>query len=334
MEYLVIDTESCTGRADDGSLCSLGYAICDEKLNILCQEDLLFNPMPKRFQVGDKKNAKRTGITFAYSVEEFRKAPKFCDTYSKIKDLFKGRTVLGFSMSNDVKYLNDACDKYSLKRIDYKFYDIQYIYQLMHPDESAIGLKTLNEKYSVEYLAHRSDEDAAGSVMLLKKFLEAEGTTFKEVVKKYKLHRGVNSQDGYYVCYSDAVIEGLHGLKISKRIQSYVFADYLKNLPYVQKPLERICFSAKIEKMDVSFTRTLIDLCYEKNFVYDHDTDLITVFVTDEKEDKRIAYLNSKQIKRLKIMSLNEFCKFIGYSENFIYSDKQFLTEFYKKLTK
>ena len=82
MEYLVIDTESCTGRSDDGSLCSLGYAVCDENLNILSQNDVLFNPMPKRFQVGDKKNAKRTGITFAYTVEEFRKAPKFCDIYS------------------------------------------------------------------------------------------------------------------------------------------------------------------------------------------------------------------------------------------------------------
>ena len=44
MEYLVIDTESCTGRSDDGSLCSLGYAICDENLNVIRQEDLLFNP--------------------------------------------------------------------------------------------------------------------------------------------------------------------------------------------------------------------------------------------------------------------------------------------------
>ena len=331
MEYLVIDTESCTGRADDGSLCSLGYAICDENLNILFQEDLLFNPLPKRFQVGDKKNAKRTGITFAYTVEEFRKAPKFKEVYNKVKSLFKGRIVLGFSMNNDVKYINDACDKYSLKRIEYKFYDIQYIYHLMHPEDNAIGLKTLNEKFGIEYLAHRSDEDAAGSVMLLKKFLEAENTTLSNVVKKYKIHKGVNSANGYYVCYSDAVIEGLYGLKISKRIQSYVFAEYIKNLPYVQKPIERICFSTKIEKLDVDFVRTLIDMCYERNYVYDHDTDLTTIFVTDDKEDKRILYLNEKQRKKLKIMSLEEFCELIGYTENFIYSDKTFLTNYYQK---
>ena len=167
--------------------------------------------------------------------------------------------------------------------------------------------------------------------MLLKKFLEAEDTTLASVVKKYKIHKGVNSTNGYYVCYSDAVIEGLYGLRISKRIQSYVFAEYLKNLPYVQKPVERICFSAKIEKLDVDFVRTLIDMCYERNFVYDHDTDLTTIFVTDDKEDKRILYLNEKQRKRLKIMSLEEFCKFLGYTENFIYSDKTFLTNYYQK---
>lgn len=334
MEYLVIDTESCTGRSDDGSLCSLGYAICDENLNILCQEDILINPMPKRFQVGDKKNAKRTGITFAYTIEEFRKAPKFCDVYSKIKDLFKGRTILGFSMGNDVKYINDACDKYSLKRIEYKFYDIQYIYQLMHPEDTAVGLKTLNEKFGIEYLAHRSDEDAVGSVMLLSAFLKADNLNLKEAVKKYKLHHGLNCRDGYHVCYSDAVFEGLYGLKLSKRIQSFVLAEYLKNLPYVQKPTERVCFSSKIEKLDVNLIRTLIDICYEKNYSYDHDTDLTTIFVTDDKEDKRISYLNERQLQKLKIMSLNDFCKFIGYTENFIYNDKQFLTEFYTKLNK
>lgn len=334
MEYLVIDTESCSGRSDDGSLCSLGYAICDENLNVLKQEDILINPLPKRFSVGDKKNAKRTGITFAYTVEEFRKAPKFCDVYLKIKDLFKGRTVLGFSMSNDVKYLNDACDKYSLKRIEYKFYDIQYIYQLMHPNDNAIGLKTLNEKFGIEYLAHRSDEDAVGSALLLKSFLNAENTALNSVLKKYKVHRGVNGADGYYLCYSDAVIEGLYGLKISKRIQSYVFAEYLKSLPYVQRPTERICFSTKIEKQDVNFVRTLIDLCYEKGYSYDHDTDLTTIFVTDEKDDKRITYLNAKQRAKLKILTLKEFCDFVGYSEDFIYSDKTFLTSYYKKLNK
>lgn len=333
MEYLVIDTESCTGRGDDGSLCSLGYAICDEELNILKQEDILFNPMPKRFLIGDKKNLKRTGISFAYTVEEFRNSPRFFEVYAKVKELFKGRIVLGFSMSNDIKYINDACDKYEMPRIEYKFYDIQFIYQLLHPEETSVGLKTLNEKYGIEYIAHRSDEDAAGSVLLLKTFLKAEGLTFNEVIKKYKIHKGKNTSKGYHIGYSDAVIDQLYGLKRSKRIQGIILSDFIKNLPFVNTPKERICFSHKIEKMDVNFVRTLIDLCYEQNCCYDHDTDIITLFVTDDKEDKRISHLTPKQKKNLKIMSLNEFCDFVGYTEDFEYHDKAFLTSYYQQLS-
>lgn len=334
MEYLVIDTESCTGRANDGSLCSIGYAVCDENLNVLKQEDVLINPLPKRFFIGDKKNFKRTGIEFAYTIEEFRKAPRFNNLYAKIKELFKGRTVLGFSMSNDVKYLNDACDKFELPRIEYKYYDIQFVYQLMHPEETSTGLKTLNEKYQIEYIAHRSDEDAVGSVMLLKRFLECDGLTFADAIKKYKIHKGVNNHEGYYTCYADSVIEGLYGLKISKRIQSIVLANYLKNLPYLSAPIEKVCFSHKIEKMEVNFVRTLIDLCYEQNYSYDRDTDVATIYVTDEKDDKRISYLNKKQLEKLKVLTLSEFCKLVGYTEDFIYNDKTFLTAYYKRLTK
>ena len=97
MQYLIIDTESCTGKSDDGSLCSLGYAIADENFNIVERNDLLINPLPKRFAVGDKKNLKRTGVMFAYGVEEFRRAPTFKDRYYDVKRLFNGRLVLGFA---------------------------------------------------------------------------------------------------------------------------------------------------------------------------------------------------------------------------------------------
>jgi hypothetical protein len=121
--------------------------------------------MPKKFLIGSKKSIIKTGVTFAYEVDEFRKAPRFYEIYDKIKELFNGRIVLGFSLANDIKYINNACDFFKLERICYEFYDIQFIYQLLHPEEKAVGLKTLNQKYSIEYIEHRSDEDAfsAGS---------------------------------------------------------------------------------------------------------------------------------------------------------------------------
>ena len=329
MEYVVIDTESCTGRSDDGSLCSIGYAICDENFNVLQKEDLLINPLPKRFSVGDKKNAKRTGVTFSYTVEEFRRAPRFNEIYNKVKEIFTDRTVIGFSMANDVKYLNNACDSFNLPRIEYFFYDVQFIYQLLFPDETSVGLKTLNEKYKIEYVEHRSDEDAVGSLILLKKFLDNLGFSFDEVIKKYGIHAGENTVDGYHIGFSDAIIQEKFGLKRSKRIQGIIFSDYIKKLPK-RSCHEKVCFSYKIERSDVNFVRSLIDLIYSKEWCYTHDTDICTVYVTDEEDDKRLNYLSLKQRKKIRTLSLSEFKILVGYEKDFDYDDSKFLTAYYK----
>ena len=275
MEYLVLDTESCTGRADDCSLCSIGYTICDENFNLIKQEDILVNPMPKKFLIGSKKSIIKTGVTFAYEVDEFRKAPRFNLIYEKIKELFSGRIVLGFSLANDIKYINNACDYFKLERICYEFYDIQFIYQLLHPEEKAVGLKTLNQKYGIEYIEHRSDEDAFGSVILLKKFLEEEKLSFLEVIDKYKIHNGKNTLKGYHTSYSEAIIDELYGLKRSKRIQGEILHNHLRNLSKISNPKEIFCFSNKIERVDVNFIRTLIDVAYEKGYLFINILDFL-----------------------------------------------------------
>lgn len=331
MEYLVIDTESCTGKDNDGSLCSIGYAVCDENLNIIKQEDVLFNPLPKRFAVGDKKNAKRTGVTFAYEVEDFRKAPRFSERYDFVRSLFENRIVLGFAMVNDVKYLNDACNKYNLPRITYEFIDAQFIYQLIHPEANSIGLKTLGEKYELHYTEHRSDDDAAVSVMLLKKFLEEENLSLNEIVNKYSIHYGKNSSDGYHMNYSDALNTEDFGLKRSKKIQSILFFDYVSKLPK-KRTKNRICFSYKLEKADVNYTRTLIKLINEKGYSFTRDADACNVFVCydDEDNDKRKTCAMQVKKRDLVIMSVKDFEKQIGYTRNAEFNDKEFLAEYYE----
>ena len=114
---------------------------------------------------------------------------------------------------------------------------------------------------------------------------------------------------------------------------SFLHGMTLKKLPKPKKTDKKVCFSYKIEKMDVNFVRTLIDLCYEKGYAYDHDTDICFIYVSNEKDDKRIAHLNEKQLAKIKRFSLTEFCDFIGYDSVKKYSDTEFLTDFYSKLT-
>ena len=331
MEYLVIDTESCTGKDDDGSLCSIGYCICNDKLEITDREDVLFNPIPQRFSVGDKSNAKRTGVTFAYEVEDFRKAPRFNERYDFVKSLFENRIVIGFAMVNDVKYLNDACDKYGLPRIEFEFVDAQFIYQLFHPETNSVGLKTLGEKYNLTYTEHRSDDDAAVSVMLLKTFLDEEKLTLDEAIEKFGVHNGVNDAERCHMNYSDALNTEQFGLKRSKKIQSLLFYEFISRLP-VKRGRGKVCFSYKVEKLDVNYTRTLIKLLVEKGYSFTRDADACSVFVINDQNNNDKRKLLVEQIKKRKIaiLTLKEFEKLVGYEENYAFNDKVFLAGYYE----
>ena len=324
MEYLVIDTESCTGQTDDGSLCSFGYAICDENLNILTKEDIIFNPLPKKFFVGDKKNFKRTGVSFAYTKKEFRSAKKFSESYEKIKDLFSGRLVLGFSMVNDIKYINDACRKFDLPIIEYEFLDIQFIYKLLFPTQTSIGLKTLCEKYGGEFVAHRSDEDAAASLNLLNSFLKSEGYTLNSVIEKYGIKCGKNEADGYYLNYSEAVIKKQYGLTLTKRVANAVYSDFLHQLPQYRNKT-KVAFSHKIEKSDIDYLRTLIELIYKENMTFTHDFDICNIYVKADDETENTPILR----KKTKIINLSEFERTVGYEKNNYYDDELFLKNYF-----
>ena len=335
MEYIVIDTESCTGKSDDGSLCSVGYAVADDKLNIIKRDDIILNPLPKRFSVGDKKNLKRTGVMFAYTVEQFRNAPDFKDKYEEIKDLFTGRTVLGFAMANDVKYINDACDKFNLPRIEYAYMDVQFLYKLSNPEANSIGLKTLAEKYGITYMEHRSDEDAVVSLLVLKKMLEENNRTFNEYLTEYEVKFGKNTKNGYHHPYSLVEFRNEKGLKVSRRLQGFIYSDYLHRLPKRLKG-NVYCFAYDIEKKDVSLLRTLIDEIYLKGNSFTRDADVCNVYVKcgNEESDQRLTLLKttSKRLKR--VISLEDLFAELDINEVKRYDDSLFLAEFSEKLIK
>ncbi|MDD6902259.1 MAG: hypothetical protein PUI94_00055 [Eubacteriales bacterium] len=333
MQYLIIDTESCTGKSDDGSLCSFGYAIADENFNIIERNDLLINPLPKRFAVGDKKNLKRTGVMFAYGIDEFRRAPTFKDRYADIKRLFEGRLVLGFAMANDVKYLNDACDKYSLPRIEYEYMDVQFVYKLLNPDANSIGLKTLAEKYGIKYLEHRSDEDAVVSLSVLIGVLEENKVNYCDFIKNYEVVYGVNTSKGHHQPYSVSEFKGEKGLSISHRLKNLVYSDYLSKLPKRRKG-EVYCFAYSVERNDVDMLRTLINAVYRSGNSYNRDGDVCTVYVTktSNDEDERLSAIKqtSKRLKR--VISFEELKKELNVEKAETFDDTKFLIDFHEKL--
>ncbi len=329
MEFIAIDIESCTGRNDDGSLCSFGYAIFDEKFNLIDKKDILINPIPKRFLVGDDKHYNKTGVEFSYSIQSFRNSPKFCDKYDEIRSVIDERIVLLFANGNDIRYLNNACDKYNKKRIEYKFLDVQFIFQLLYPLETSLGLKKLADKFNVSFLEHRSDEDAFATAKILQGILKENSLTFNELIEKYGISYGENKEFGYKNSYSTALFNGEFNLKRSRRLQTIIFNDYLDNLPKI-KTNKVVCFSSKIEKEDVNFLRTLINLAYKNDIRFVQDINQSNIFVSDgnPKEDKKFQSLKIKS-KNITYLTLNDFKTFVGYKKDEIFKDAKLLKNYF-----
>ena len=70
LRYVFFDIECADGGK--GSICSFGYVITDEHFHELESNDLVINPESKFRLAGRSKNPE---ILFAYTEEEFRKAP-------------------------------------------------------------------------------------------------------------------------------------------------------------------------------------------------------------------------------------------------------------------
>ncbi len=160
MSIVVFDIECCDGR----NICSFGYVVADENLNVIVKRDIIINPRIGKIWVH------RQAPPLPYPVNEFYKAQDFSFYYNEIKDLLssKDNIVFGFSTLNDAIFLNTACERYGLAHIPFKFYDCQRIYGKLHQLTQQIGLETVANLYDIplEHI-HKSDDDALTTLQLL-----------------------------------------------------------------------------------------------------------------------------------------------------------------------
>lgn len=266
MNLLSIDTESCDGSAIDGSLCSVGYTLFDEKFNILSQKDILVNPLPQVFKLSSYGKAPR--INLAYEERVFRASPRFKEVYGEIKKLFENVLVLGFSFTNDIAYLNDACDKFGLPRIDFKYIDVQTIYSIYKGEKRQVGLSRIAEEFGIEFTEHRSDEDARATGLILKKITEQLGVNTDELIIKYELILGENGLEPRYMSYGAKEREKFD--KSVKSVKKILIEEFKSGLAAVEKKIpfklsgKSFCFAEDIEYGDVDLFRSLIFALHER----------------------------------------------------------------------
>lgn len=159
MKYLFFDIECANCFGGHGKICSFGYVLADENLNIIEQQDIVINPKAK-FHL---KRGGSEEIQLSYSQEEFLNAPAFDFFYDTISQLLQNPNYIcfGHSVKNDLNFIMSECKRYGLKCIDMKAYDTQILYKFLKKQTVDAGLEKICMQYSVDTShLHRSDYDA------------------------------------------------------------------------------------------------------------------------------------------------------------------------------
>ena len=180
--FVFFDCECANTFDGVGKICSLGYVICDDDLNIIESEDVVMNPECDFdwYLLSGKGDCK-----LAYSKDYFRTKPNYEAYYKDIKKLFTtgNRYIAGFAVSNDVGFVNDACERYELPYIQFRAFDLERY--LEHKYEKKQKLVEWAEEFGVnvaKFQSHKSEDDAIMTMLCLKAECLRTGESIEEIL--------------------------------------------------------------------------------------------------------------------------------------------------------
>lgn len=180
--FVFFDCECANTFDGVGKICSLGYVICDDDLNIIESEDVVMNPECDFdwYLLSGKGECK-----LAYSKDYFRTKPNYEAYYKDIKKLFTtgNRYIAGFAVSNDVGFVNDACERYELPYIQFRAFDLERY--LEHKYEKKQKLVEWAEEFGVnvaKFQSHKSEDDAIMTMLCLKAECMRTGESIEQIL--------------------------------------------------------------------------------------------------------------------------------------------------------
>ena len=324
--YLFFDIESATGSK--GCICEFGYVVTNENLEIIEERNVLMNPKCEFSWRVLRKILKKDKRVY-----ESQKG--FTSHYDFIKKLITtSDLVFGFATVNDVIYLNDDCDRFNKKAIDYKFYDIQKI--LGEFDSSLKNLSLENEMISlgIEFKGnlHDAKDDALNSMLVLKRMKENLNISLNEILDIVPNLVDINKDGEVESVTLNRMIrlENANENKSKrKKTNKKVLAELKKYIEMKKieasnciddtNPLfgKKICLSRNFESHKIKGIFNIINELAAVGAVYDMKASQVDIFVIDEDENDirmngiRHAQENGKDIK---IINLEEFLKVLNLS--------------------
>lgn len=304
-KILSFDIESTTGNHRDGSMCTFGYCLVDGNYEIYHQEDIVMKPKTKRYE---------TKIKLHYEKAFIKQQEKFPAFYEKIKALFEGNDyIIGFSILNDVEFLNNACEVYGLKKIEYEFLDVQLLYKTVYKKQTLSGLAVIADELGIDYKAHRSDEDARVTFLVLKHIVKDLKMTLKEVLRKYHITLGSNNKMDVVPCTNG---------ELSKREINYLILKFVEeNYHHSRRykgglSFKTFAFTEELRYGDVDKFRRILKRIYDLNgrvSAIESSNVFVNTYNDGELPEKYVNSINlrNKDKERIKVISFEEFMEMI-----------------------
>lgn len=184
--FLFFDIECANCFNGIGKMCSLGYVVINENFEILDEDDVVMNPETEfDWYLFEPKN----DCTLAYSKDYFRMQHNFESYHSEIKKLFETpfRKIFGFSVKNDIGFLQSACERYSLPEINYAAFDIRNILKKFYQKDAK--LEEWCDFFNIKkdsFRLHKSVDDAKLTMLVLKEFCKKENLSLENLISKNK----------------------------------------------------------------------------------------------------------------------------------------------------
>lgn len=184
--FVFFDCECANTFEGIGKICSLGYVIADDELNILESEDVVMNP---ECDFDWYLFSGKGECQLAYSKDYFRIKPNFEAFYKDIKKLFTtgNRFIGGFAVGNDVGFVNNACERYNLPYIQFRAFDLERYLERKYDKKQKLVQWAQEFGVNVaKYQSHKSVDDAIITMLCLKAEAAKCGKTVEEIMTEHK----------------------------------------------------------------------------------------------------------------------------------------------------
>ena len=325
MRYLFFDIECCNGR----DICEFGYVITDTEFNILEKDDFTINP-EKKFNLTGRADGR--DIELYYSYATYYNSPKFPYFYDRIKELieYPDQLIVGHAIINDAGFIRNACKRYKLEPINFKFADTQRMYTEFTNLRRSFSLEQASENLNIEkpkYL-HKSDDDSVLTMNLVKGMCTKLECSLEELIELCDSCRG--KSESFVIKYDDSEIRQMeryesvkNGVNNTIKGRNYKmllqFLDGVKPQGEIVESLlngKTLCISLNYEIEHFREMLSLIQLLKNHNATYKMRASDNDIFVTcscknkqgNERFCSRLKHVNEviEKGKVIQIMTFEE----------------------------